>query len=374
MVRDNFDLRLAKSLNEIVDCLEEGTYGDSPKVLIEFFESLPHNQEMDFLRIMTVPFLFHHFEKNVKSNSDPIAWFSQVLHELKDRVEKLVSAGNFSWLLERAFESTPEDQFGKEIKQHTGQHYGTLFKAFDARSYFEEAKKLLQDRLERNGVNLGDISKSRLLDQGCGGGRYTTAWKLMGTGHCTGLDFSELGLNDARLRVESAGLDNIEFIQGSVLEMPFEDETFDILYSNGVLHHTEDWKKGISEQLRVMKPGAWGWQYLIEKPGGIFWDKIEILRAILRNVPKPFAQQVMKGLGVPSNRVFYMLDHVMVPINTRIAPEHLFSELEKYGAVEIRRLTRGTDFDRIESIYQGVPYAKEKFGAGENRYVFRKNS
>lgn len=156
--------------------------------------------------------------------------------------------------------------------------------------------------------------------------------------------------------------------------MPFEDETFDILYSNGVLHHTEDWKKGISEQLRVMKPGAWGWQYLIEKPGGIFWDKIEILRAILRNVPKPFAQQVMKGLGIPSNRVFYMLDHVMVPINTRITPENLFSELEKYGAIEIERLKRGTDFDRIESIYQGVPYAKEKFGVGENRYVFRKNS
>ena len=144
---------------------------------------------MDFLRIMTVPFLFHHFEKNVKSNSDPILDFSRVLSELKNKSEKLVLADNFSWLLEGAFESTPEDQFGREIKQHTWQHYGTLFQAFDARSYFEEAKKLLQDRLERNGVNLGDISKSRLLDQGCGGGRYTTAWKLMGAGHCTGLDF-----------------------------------------------------------------------------------------------------------------------------------------------------------------------------------------
>lgn len=189
MVEDNFDLRQAKNLNEIVDCLEEGTYGDSPTVLIEFFETLPNNAEMDFLRIMTVPVLFHHFEKNVKSNSDPILDFSKVLSELKDRLEKLVSTGNFSWLLENAFENIPEDQFGKEIKQHTGQHYGTLFKAFDARSYFEEAKKLLLDRLGRNGVNLGDISKSRLLDQGCGGGRYTTAWKLIGAGHCTGLEF-----------------------------------------------------------------------------------------------------------------------------------------------------------------------------------------
>ena len=372
MVKDNFDIRQARSLDEIVDCLEEGTYGETPKVLIEFFESLPHTYEMDFLRILTVPFLFHHFEKNVKSSSEPIHDFSLVLDELKFRTEKLVSAGNFSWLIEKAYESTPEDQFGKEIKQHTGQHYGTLFQAFDARSYFLEAKKLLQDRLERNDVNFGDISKCTLLDQGCGGGRYTTAFKLLGAGHCTGLDFSEIGLCDAKLRVESAGLNNIDFIQGSVLDMPFEDETFDIVYSNGVLHHTEDWKKGISEQLRVMKAGAWGWQYLIEKPGGIFWDKIEILRAILRNVPKPFAQQIMKGLGVPSNRVFYMLDHVMVPINTRITPDELYDELEKNGAVDIKRLKRGTDFDRIEAIYQGVPYAKEKFGVGENRYIFRK--
>ncbi len=372
MVKENFDIRQARNLNEIVDCLEEGTYGDSPKVLIEFFERLPHLPEIDFLRVMAIPFLFHQFEKNVKSNSDPIRDFTLAINEFKNKSEKLVSDGDLAWLLENTFEKALNDLFGKEIKQHTGQHYGTLFQAFDARSYFEEAKNLLHDRLDRNGVKLGDISKSRLLDQGCGGGRYTTAWKLLGAGNCIGLDFSEIGLSDATLRVKSAGLNNIEFIKGSVLEMPFEDESFDIVYSNGVLHHTEDWKKGISEQLRVMKPGAWGWQYLIEKPGGIFWDKIEILRAIMKDVSKPFAQQIMKGLGIPSNRVFYMLDHVMVPINTRITPDDLHAELEKFGAIDIERLNRGTDFDRIESIYQEVPYAKEKFGVGENRYVFKK--
>ena len=70
--------------------------------------------------------------------------------------------------------------------------------------------------------------------------------------------------------------------------------------------------------------------------------------------------------------VFYMLDHVMAPINDRLTPKEIEDELAKAGAKEIRRLTRGTDFDRIEAIYQKKPYAKEHFGVGENRHVFTK--
>ncbi len=62
----------------------------------------------------------------------------------------------------------------------------------------------------------------------------------------------------------------------------------------------------------------------------------------------------------------------MVPINSRITPDELYSELEKNGAKEIKRLERGTDFDRVEYIFRKIPYAVEKFGVGENRYIFTK--
>jgi hypothetical protein len=122
-----------------------------------------------------------------------------------------------------------------------------------------------------------------------------------------------------------------------------------------------------------MKKGGWGWQYLIEAPGGIFWDKIEILRAIMKNVNKEFAQKILKSLCIPNNRVFYMLDHVMVPINTRITTSELEEELKKNGAINIKRLTRGTDFDRVEAIFNNIPFANEKFGIGEHRYIFNKS-
>ena len=67
-----------------------------------------------------------------------------------------------------------------------------------------------------------------------------------------------------------------------------------------------------------------------------------------------------------------MLDHVMVPINTRLTPNQIEQELKRHGATSIERLSRGAKFDRVEYIHQKVPYAKDKFGIGENRYIFRK--
>jgi hypothetical protein len=67
-----------------------------------------------------------------------------------------------------------------------------------------------------------------------------------------------------------------------------------------------------------------------------------------------------------------MLDHVMVPINTRLTPDQVEECLMNAGAKQIRRLNRGTDFDKVEYIYKKIPYAAAKFGVGENRYIFTK--
>lgn len=371
MINENIDIRITNSINEIVDCINSNIYGEAPLELISFYNNLPKNQLGDYLRVFAVPYLFHAFEKNLNSNLNAIEWFITTLQQLKVSINDLYKSDSFVHIMMSSFESDNNASFENEVKSHTGQHYGNLFKEFDHKNYFDEAANLLKTRLDRNNIVIPNIENLKVLDQGCGGGRYTTAWKLLGVKEAVGIDFSEIGLNDAKNRVKFAGLD-VTFVHGSVLDMPFENEVFDIVYSNGVLHHTEDWKKGIEEQLRVLKKGGLGWQYLIENPGGIFWDKIEILRAILKDVNKEFAQKILKSIGIPNNRVFYMLDHVMVPINTRIAPQELENELIKNGAINIKRLERGTDFDRVEAIYRNIPYAKEKFGVGENRYVFNK--
>jgi len=372
MVTENKDIRSTNDLADIVDCIEPKIYGNTPKDVVNFFNELPRDTFHDYFRILSVPFLFHKTESIFKSQDEPKSSFINVLNELLNSTKNSIVNEDIQILFKNSFEYSSEENFQDEVKNHTGQHYGNLFKEFDHQSYFEEAKNLLETRLTRNGIQIHNKEKLIVLDQGCGGGRYTVAWKLLGIHKAVGVDFSDIGLQDARARADFAGIENIDFIKASVLDMPFEEESFDIVYSNGVLHHTEDWKKGIAEQLRVMKSGGLGWQYLIENPGGIFWDSIEILRAIMKDVNKKFAQDVLRSLGIPMNRVFYMLDHVMVPINTRLTSEEIVFELEKNGACSIKRLTRGADFDRVEAIYNQVPYAKEKFGVGENRFIFYK--
>jgi ubiquinone/menaquinone biosynthesis C-methylase UbiE len=165
---------------------------------------------------------------------------------------------------------------------------------------------------------------------------------------------------------------DISFQEGNVLALDFPDNSFDIVFSNGVLHHTLDWTRGIAELVRVLKPGGLGWLYVIENPGGLFWDSIEILRVITHGENRASARAALRLIGVPGNRIFYMLDHVMVPINVRLTPQQIEQSLELAGATDVRRLERGVDFDRVERIHQGEPYAEDKFGVGENRYVFSK--
>ena len=57
---------------------------------------------------------------------------------------------------------------------------------------------------------------------------------------------------------------------------------------------------------------------------------------------------------------------------SRLTPDEIEDTLREAGAAGLRRLSRGADFDRVEAIHRGDPYAVEKYGVGENRYVFSK--
>ena len=83
--------------------------------------------------------------------------------------------------------------------------------------------------------------------------------------------------------------------------------------------------------MRVLRPGGSGWLYLIENPGGYFWDLVEVLRVIMRNEDRGAARTALQSVGIPANRIFYMLDHVMVPINVRLTPGQIEDTLREAG-------------------------------------------
>jgi SAM-dependent methyltransferase len=102
---------------------------------------------------------------------------------------------------------------------------------------------------------LGDISGQRVVDFGCGSGANTAL--LAGRGaHVWGIDISEDLLRLAQRRLAVSGRPGgATFIAGSAHDMPFPDDSIDLVFGIAILHHL-DLDLVSREVRRVLKPGG----------------------------------------------------------------------------------------------------------------------
>lgn len=70
-----------------------------------------------------------------------------------------------------------------------------------------------------------------------------------------GVDLSHNAVNLAKRRLELEGL-SADVQQADAELLPFDNESFDFVYSWGVIHHTEDTQKAADEIIRIAKPGG----------------------------------------------------------------------------------------------------------------------
>jgi SAM-dependent methyltransferase len=94
----------------------------------------------------------------------------------------------------------------------------------------------------------------RVLDAGCGCGFDTfVAASMAGTsGRAIGIDLTAEMLAVARAGAESCAGSNVEFLAGSLEKLPFEDSSFDLVISNGVLNLITDKEATFAELARVL--------------------------------------------------------------------------------------------------------------------------
>jgi ubiquinone/menaquinone biosynthesis C-methylase UbiE len=98
----------------------------------------------------------------------------------------------------------------------------------------------------------------QLLDCGCGFGHLTLDFaNLVGDdGRVVGIDVEASPLQGARRATKERGLRNVTFQQANIYELPFDDNAFDVAFSNAVLCHLSDPLKALGELRRVVKPGG----------------------------------------------------------------------------------------------------------------------
>jgi SAM-dependent methyltransferase len=94
----------------------------------------------------------------------------------------------------------------------------------------------------------------RVLEIGCGLGTDGAQFAKAGADY-TGVDLTDAAIDLARKRFEVSGLPG-EFRVADAEHLDFADDSFDLVYSHGVLHHTPDTARAVQEIHRVLKPGG----------------------------------------------------------------------------------------------------------------------
>ncbi|HAU66600.1 TPA: hypothetical protein DCW61_04610 [Candidatus Uhrbacteria bacterium] len=114
------------------------------------------------------------------------------------------------------------------------------------RDQFKDADMNLLEFVRRVGIEQKDV-----LDLGCGDGRYAAMFLEMRVRSARGIDISPAMIELAKKRSIDA-----DFVVGDCSELPFNDESFDLVFSNFVLQHCQRLTTVFAEIARTLKQGG----------------------------------------------------------------------------------------------------------------------
>ncbi len=123
--------------------------------------------------------------------------------------------------------------------------------------YFEDIE---QDRyaLQPEIFSFAEFTRwhgKKVLEVGVGAGTDFLQWVRAGA-KVSGIDLTDQACLHAEHRLSLYGLKAEEIKVGDSENLPFADNTFDLVWSWGVIHHTPNTEKAMSEIVRVLKPGG----------------------------------------------------------------------------------------------------------------------
>jgi ubiquinone/menaquinone biosynthesis C-methylase UbiE len=183
-------------------------------------------------------------------------------------------------------------------------------------------------------IGFDQYSGKRLLEVGCGTGTDSLQF-ARGGAIFTGVDLTPRSIEIARKRFEvyrQAG----EFVLGDAEKLNFPDESFDVVYSFGVIHHTPDTEGAASEIHRVLKRGGKATVMVYHRSSLYYWGGIILKRGVLR-------RELLKAS--PNELMSRYVEHTetngrpLVKAYTRAEVRKMFA---RFGdcQVEVNQLTR----------------------------------
>ncbi|MEM4259849.1 MAG: methyltransferase domain-containing protein [Candidatus Woesearchaeota archaeon] len=226
----------------------------------------------------------------------------------------------------------------------------------------------MEEEIER-----AKIKNLKVLDAGCGQG--LNLWKMLQCkADVRGIDFSDNAIKECKRRLSLEGYDpsivNVADIQNL---KEIKNNTFDVVFSLGVLHHIPDFSAGLKELHRVCKPGG---RIII-----MVYSKNNIQNFGLR-LFRFFGKSLFKFIKPNKNKKYGTFWHelLLCPIWNTYSRKQLRKLFENVGFINVRfkrtftGLTRVNDFIPLPKFINNIFYkldnlTKRKLGFYEMVYA-----
>jgi len=197
--------------------------------------------------------------------------------------------------------SSEEQQVGQSFNfEHT--------KYLDSR-YLHFTPQLIQQWLDDIKLPADYFKGKLVLDAGCGSGRWTWAMASLGA-TVVAVDLTDAGVEITHQA--TAQLDNAVVLQASVFGLPFRPESFDLVVSWGVLHHTPDTHAAFERIAPMVKRGGQLYVMVYQRQNPMKGVVTNLLRRWLRRLPEAERYEACRRLIIHNRWTYRLMTRLVI--------------------------------------------------------------
>lgn len=231
---------------------------------------------------------------------------------------------------------TTTELLKREARNFWGEVYRTAYSAADrklTRNSLGVGLDALEDmfryraHLAVTEMPIAELGGKSVLEIGSGAGAHSALFARQGA-KVTAIELTFERARATQAKFDLLGVANCGALQADAERLPFANASFDIVYSNGVLHHTPDTVAAIAELRRVLKPGGRAVVMLYCKSSLHYWLTLWFCVGLLQG--RMFRSP--RWLGEATEWIGETPQHALNPMTrcyTRREIERLFAEFDR---------------------------------------------